>query len=155
MAKEKANKAKFKLFKDKKSMWITIGFFALMIVIALVMLNINSRLPEQFDPAVVEADAKEAIEYFNAREYQSIIDMSEGLLDESMTAEQMAAQCDELLDELGSLKEYTDVKLVGATGKDADDVFGCAIIGAEYENGKASFTVVFNEEMQLAQFYVQ
>lgn len=155
MAKEKAKKGNFKLFKDKKWMWITIGVFALMMVITLIMLNTYAPLPEQFDAAAIEADAKEAIEYFNAREYQSIIDMSEGLMDESVAAEQIAEQCKELQDELGVFKEYTEVKLAGLTDKNTSDEFGCAIIKAEYENGKAKFIIAFNEEMQLAQFYVQ
>lgn len=155
MKKEKANKPKVKLFKNKKWMWITFGVFALMMVITLVMLNTYAPLPEQFDAAAVEADAKEAIEYFNAREYQSIIDMSEGLMDDSVTAEQIAEQCGALQDELGAFQEYTEVELAGLTDKNTNDEFGCAIIKAEYENGKAKFIIAFNEEMQLAQFYVQ
>lgn len=152
---EKTKKPKMKLFKDKKWMWITIGVLVFMTVFVMVWLNTYAPLPEQFDAAAVEADAKQSIEYFNEGDYQGIIDMSQGLMDDSVTVEQFAQQCDSLLEELGAFQEYTEVKLVGATDQNTGDEYGGAVIRAKYENGKAKFMIAFNEDMQLAQFYVQ
>lgn len=151
----KKNKTKVKLFKDKKWMWITFGVLAFMMAFVLIWMNTYQPLPEQFDAETVESDAKQAIEYFNERDYQGIIDLSQGLMDDTVTVEQFKAQCDTLLDDLGAFVEYTEVKLVGAVDRNTEAEYGGAIIKAKYEDGKAKFTIAFNEEMQLAQFLVQ
>ena len=152
---KKAKKPKVKMFKNKKWMWITIVLLIGVTIFTYIWLNTYAPLPEQFDAVAVEEDAKRAIEYFNERDYQSIIDMGTGIMDEAITVEDFASQGDTIVDELGEFVEYTDVKLVGATNKSTGEEFGGAIIKAEYENGSAKFTIAFNEEMTLAQFVVQ
>lgn len=155
MTKEKLMKICFPFVKNKKWIWVIVGAYILLFGSRIIMQNIYGPLPEQFDAVAVEEDAKEVVEYFNSRDYQSIINMTKGFGDGSVTVEQMAEQCDIKLDELGAFKGYESVKLVGASDDSTETEFGGAIIKAEYENGNAKFTIAFNEEMQLAQFYVQ
>lgn len=114
----------------------------------------GSALAECFTEEAVLEKAKEAIVLFNDRDYQGVIDMSEGSMDNFITAEEIAAQCDEILDKKGDLVEYKKEQVVGATDADGK-VYAGAYITAKYNKGKMKFVIGFDEEMKLVQFQFQ
>jgi len=114
----------------------------------------KTQLAECFTEEAVLDKAKEAIELFNNREYQAVIDMSEGGMDNFITAEEIAVQCDEILDERGDLVEYKKEQVVG-TSDEEGKVYAGAYITAKYNKGKMKFIIGFDEDMKLVQFQFQ
>lgn len=117
--------------------------------------NANSELPECFDEETVETEVKRSIEYFNERDYQSVIDMGEGIMDQMITAEAFAEQADPYLDKCGEFEEIEKLVLMGSTDKKTGAKFGGAVVVAAYEDGKIRFTIGFDEDMKLVQFLIQ
>lgn len=115
----------------------------------------NSKLPECFDEETVETEVKRSIVYFNERDYQSVIDMGEGILDQVLTAEDFAQQADPYLDKCGQFEEIEKLILMGSTDKETGAQYGGAVVVAAYEDGKIQFTIGFDEDMKLVQFLIQ
>ena len=114
----------------------------------------DTTLAECFSEEEVLEKAKEAIVLFNDRDYQGVIDMSEGGMDNYITADEIAVQCDEILDKKGDLVEYKKEQVVGTTDEDGK-VYAGAYITAKYNKGKLKFIIGFDEEMKLIQFQFQ
>ncbi|MDO4719957.1 MAG: DUF3887 domain-containing protein [Peptostreptococcaceae bacterium] len=113
----------------------------------------TGKLPEGFSQEEVEAEAMKAIGYFNAQDYESLVAMGNKLLQESITTEKFAEVCDPYIEKNGAYKEI--VKKV-FWGKDAKEgVFGGVVMIGEYEKGKIQFTIGFDEEMKMAQFFIK
>lgn len=125
-------------------------------VVNLIMVNLPKQpLSEKFDEALVISEAERAIEYFNNKEYQSIIDMGDENMKASITAEEFAEQCDEPMAEYGAFVEYDKAETVGATDEETGEEYGGVVIVAQYENNKVQFSIGFNEDMELIQFRIQ
>ena len=71
------------------------------------------------------------------------------------TAEDFAEACDPYLDEKGEFEEIEKTAVLGNTDKTTGDEYGGVIMVGAYENGKLQFTIGFNEEMEMVQFYIR
>lgn len=112
-------------------------------------------LPEQFDEDTVQAEAETAIAYFNERDYQSIIDMGSDEFKEVITVENFLSQSEPYLEKCGEYKELSKTVFVGNVDKKTQKAFGGVIMVGTYEKGTIQFTIGFDEEMQLVQFYIK
>ena len=115
----------------------------------------QNQLPEAFEEDEVRQEALQAVEYFNQRDYQSLVDMRSEEMKEAMTAEDFAEACDPYLDEKGEFEEIEKTAVLGNTDKTTGDEYGGVIMVGAYENGKLQFTIGFNEEMEMVQFYIR
>ena len=115
----------------------------------------QSQLPEQFDEETVKEEAMKAVELFNKRDYQSILDMGVDELKKSLTAEQFAQVSDPYRDKCGDFQEIEKTVTVGSENKQTGKQFGGVVMIGKYADGKIQFTIAFDENMKLAQFYIQ
>lgn len=113
----------------------------------------TSNLPESFSQEEVEAEAMKAIGYFNAQDYESLVAMGNELLQKSITAEKFAEVCDPYVEKNGAYQEIVKKVFWGKNTKEG--LFGGVVMIAEYEKGKIQFTIGFDEEMKMAQFFIK
>ncbi len=145
-----------KKFDTKRLIIGCVILVAFLVVVNLIMVNLPKQpLSEKFDEALVISEAERAIEYFNNKDYQSIIDMGDESMKASITAEEFAKQCDEPMAKCGAFVEYDKAETVGATDKETGEEYGGVVIVAQYENNKVQFSIGFNEDMELIQFMIQ
>ena len=112
-------------------------------------------LPDCFEEDAVRQSAVEAMEYFNDRDYESIIEMGSEEFKEALTAEQLAEAGDPYLDKRGAFLEITKEVFVGNTDKKTGASYASAVLIAKYEDGRIQFTIGFDEDMKLVQFYIK
>lgn len=153
MSKKEKQKVKVKMFNDKKWMFITGGLLVVLIIFTLFISTNYPELPEGYSEELVIEESKRAIEYFNERDYQSIVDMGGGNL--VVTAEQFAEQCDGPLDACGEFVGYKDIQTMGAKDNKSGNEYGGAVIKAEYENFDVKFIIAFDLDMNLVEFLPQ
>jgi hypothetical protein len=115
----------------------------------------QSKLSDTFDEETVKAEAMKSIEYFNERDYQSILDMGSEELKESITEEEFAKASNPYLDKCGEFKEIGKTVVVGSTDRKSRNVYGGVVMIGNYADGKIQFTITFNEDMKLVQFLIK
>ncbi len=114
----------------------------------------NARLPDSFDEEEVEEEALRSITFFHERDYQSILDMGSQELKESITAEEFAEQCDPILDKRGTFREIKKTVFFSSKGENKEEYGGTVMVG-DYEEGRITFRILFNEKMELEGFFIQ
>lgn len=115
----------------------------------------QSQLSDKFDEETVKEEAKKAVELFNERDYQGILDMGDENMKNGITAEQFAEASDPYLDKCGEFQEIGKTVVLGTTDKETGKEFGGIVMIGNYEDGKIQFTIAFDEDMKLVQFLIK
>lgn len=115
----------------------------------------SARLPDSFDEEKVKEKAMCSIDHFNARDYQGILDMGCQEMKEFITAEEFAEQCDPMLDKRGKFREIKKTVFLSSKDKKKDAEYGGTVMVGDYENGRITYHIMFDENMEMVEFLVQ
>ena len=115
----------------------------------------QNGLPDKFDEETVKEEAMKAVELFNERDYQGILDMGAEELKQSLTAEQFAEASDPYLERCGEFQEVEKTVTVGSENEKTGEQFGGDVMIGKYADGSIQFTIAFDENMKLMQFYIK
>ena len=116
--------------------------------------SLGTELPESFDEERME-EALRAIDCFNEKDYQSVLDMGCTEFQEFLTAEEFAEQCDPILDKRGKFREIIKTVSMGCKNEEGEVEDRGLILVADYEDGRICFHITINENMELMEFLVQ
>ena len=117
--------------------------------------SLGTELPESFDEERMEEEALRAIDCFNEKDYQSVLDMGCTEFQEFLTAEEFAEQCDPILDKRGKFREIIKTVSMGCKNEEGEVEYGGLVLVADYEDGRICFHITINENMELMEFLVQ
>lgn len=135
--------------------WIK-GMIAAGILAALFLTGCSqNQLSDKFDEETVKEEAEKAVELFNERDYQGILDMGDENMKNGITAEQFAEASDPYLDKCGEFQEIGKTVVLGSSDKETGKEFGGVVMIGNYEKGKIQFTIAFDEDMKLVQFLIK
>lgn len=135
--------------------WIK-GMIAAGILTALFLTGCSqNQLSDKFDEETVKEEAEKAVELFNERDYQGILDMGDENMKNGITAEQFAEASDPYLDKCGEFQEIGKTVVLGSSDKETGKEFGGVVMIGNYEEGKIQFTIAFDEDMKLVQFLIK
>lgn len=145
-----------KFFSDRRVIWLFIGI-AICFAVSFFSSEKDTSipLPEQFDAIEVENTARQVVASFNEGDYQSIFNMSQGLMEQAYTVDEFSEKCGAYAKELGTFTEITEVALNGYIDEKTGEQYARARVKAKYEKGNATFGMAFAEDMKLVTFGVQ
>lgn len=106
--------------------------------------SLGTELPESFDEERMEEEALRAIDCFNEKDYQSVLDMGCTEFQEFLTAEEFAEQCDPILDKRGKFREIIKTVSMGCKNEEGEVEYGGLILVADYEDGRICFHITIN-----------
>ena len=115
----------------------------------------QNQLSEKFDEETVKEEAAKAVELFNERDYQEIIDMGDENMKNGITEAQFAEASDPYLDKCGEFQEIGKTVVLGFTNKETGMEYGGVVMIGNYAEGKIQFTIAFDEDMRLTQFIIK
>lgn len=115
----------------------------------------QAKLPEGFSEEEVKEEAQKSIALFNERDYAGLLELGSEELKASITEEQFAEACDPYLDKCGEFEEITKTVFAGGHDKKAGIDYATAVMIGEYEDGKIQFTISFDEDMEMIQFFIK
>ena len=134
----------------KKVIFMTV---LLMMTVLLGACKSGSNLADAFDEDEVETTATQAIDYFNAKDFQAIIDMFADEYRAQLTVEQFAT-VETQLDAVGTYDSIEKIVLAGQQDQAKNDYVAVVAVG-KYANGTLQFTMAFDDQMKLIQFLVK
>ena len=144
--------------KDKKIYRIITTVIAVVVVGVWMfswMQKQNSGLEnsEIFSSEVVEAEMKNVIELLNKEDYEALHEISDDTMKEFLTPEVWGDAKVQFSENWGALEKLGNIYLSEAEQNGLPMAAGQ--VKAIYENVKVTYTIVFNEEMQLAGLYIK
>ena len=108
---------------------------------------------EIFSSEVVEAEMRNVIELLNKEDYEALHEISDDTMKEFLTPEVWGDAKVQFSENWGELEKLGNIYLSEAEQNGLPMVAGQ--VKATYENVKVTYTIVFNEEMQLAGLYIK
>ena len=108
---------------------------------------------EIFSSEVVEAEMRNVIELLNKEDYDALHEISDDTMKEFLTPEVWGDAKVQFSENWGELEKLGNIYLSEAEQNGLPMVAGQ--VKATYENVKVTYTIVFNEEMQLAGLYIK
>ena len=117
--------------------------------------SLGTELPDSFDKEGMEEKVLCAIDCFNKKDYQSILDMGCTEFKEFITAEEFAEQCDPMLDKRGEFREIVKTVSMGCKNEEGEAEYAGFILVADYEGGRICFNITINQNMELMEFLVR
>ena len=108
---------------------------------------------EIFSSEVVEAEMRNVIELLNKEDYEALHEISDNTMKEFLTPEVWGDAKVQFSENWGELEKLGNIYLSEAEQNGLPMAAGQ--VKANYENVKVTYTIVFNEEMQLAGLYIK
>ena len=108
---------------------------------------------EIFSSEVVEAEMRNVIELLNKEDYDALHEISDDTMKEFLTPEVWGDAKVQFSENWGELEKLGNIYLSEAEQNGLPMAAGQ--VKATYENVKVTYTIVFNEEMQLAGLYIK
>lgn len=133
--------------------------FVMMAAVVLLVAGLTGctsvKLPEGFDEDAVKERAQEVIDCINTGDLEKLagMPMLEGM-EASLSPESMEAILAQYVGGRGEFVKYQAVTAVGTTDKDGTE-YAVVVTVAEYENQKVTYTITFNQEMEIAGFFLK
>lgn len=135
--------------KKKLLLIMTAAFFVI-----LTACGKDSSLSSAFSEDNVKTQAEALIDEFNAGNYQAIIDQGSDLMKTSMTLEQWEEAAAPYVSKAGTFKSIEKEVIAGQQDNAKND-YAVYVAVVSYENSKIQFTITFNTDMKVEQFFIK
>lgn len=132
-------------FRQRKCIWTVL----VMVFAAFCLTACSStKLAEGFDETKVKEEAQKAVDFLIAGEYEECVAMMDANMQAALSAETLAANVEDMNGKTGAFQEYKSVAVVGQKDAEGTD-YAVAVIVADFEKGKVTYNVSFNQEMEV------
>lgn len=115
----------------------------------------TTKLPENFDEAKVKAQAELVLGYLNDNDLESFcqVPMTDKM-QQVTTVESMETAVAQYMGNRGDFQEYKSITPVGTKDSDGNPCVAVVAV-AQYENQRVTYTVSFNEELEMIGFFLK
>lgn len=129
----------------------------LVLVIMIVALTAGcvSRLSQKFDESKVKEKAEQIAELSCTGKIGDAYDMLSDMMKTQVTEDQIRAGIEGTIQPLGEFEKISGINVSGQKDKDTGTEYAVAIVMAQFEDGKAQFTISFDTEMNCVGFYIK
>lgn len=134
--------------------------FSLILMTCILMVSLlagcsGGKLSDKFDEATVKSEAERLITCFFNEDYKGIIDAFPEELQSQTTEEDWKTVKDTYASQQGAFKSFSKEVLSSQHDDATDTDTAFIIVIAECENADIQFTLSFNEEMELTNFFLK
>jgi len=125
----------------------------LLTTLSLVMLvGCAAKLPQGFDEAEVKTAAENVIKLLNQRDADGLAAIFTDQMKAAIT-EDVQAQIFALLDDVGAVREISEMKTGGSTHNEIS--YAVVVAKVKHENQELIYTISFDKEMKLAGLFLK
>ena len=114
----------------------------------------KNALADCFDESEVNTKAEEICMLLANRDYDTIYTMFREDIRSDLTPEYLEEQLDDIFEASGDFVKFRGTACAGQTTEEGED-YAIAMIIAKFENGKITFTISFDQNMELIGLYVK
>lgn len=125
---------------------------------ALLIAGCSGQKPlsDRFEEETVKKTAEEIIALVHEGDYETIIEEYESAkLVTVLTEEDLSSAVQPVMEELGKPGEIEKTAVNGSENPETKEAYATAVSVVSYENGKAQYTITFNQSMKMEGFYIK
>lgn len=124
-----------------------------LLVIMLTCIGIvgcsSSKLDPAYDEEKLKSDSQGIVHMFCNEEYDKIVEKMTKDMESSITSDKLKEVWEPLKTKLGKFESISKEAVVGKQD------LATVVVLAEFENGKAQFTITYNKDMKLEGLYIK
>ena len=130
-------------------------FLMFVLISCLFLAGCSQKLPEGMNESDLEKAALRVLTLVQEKDYDTIVAESAPLFQDAVTGPELRDAVEEQIEKLGAFDKVSKSSYSGASGKNASEKYGIAVLSAQYENGSAVYTFSFDMDYRLVGFYVK
>ncbi|MBE6990101.1 MAG: DUF3887 domain-containing protein [Ruminococcaceae bacterium] len=131
-----------------------IAVFISLLCLALLLTACGKKqLPAGFEKNEVINTAKTAVGLLNERDYDGVAAQFSSEMKE-LDAKKLEEVLDPLLTELGDFDKFTSESVSGANSSEIGD-YAVAVLGCQYQNGTATYTISVDKAGRICGLYMK
>lgn len=116
----------------------------------------GNKLSDKFSEEEVKEAAENMINQVNSGELKDVYENTFApVMRQGIEYEQLQENLDYVFDKLGEFESFEKMSVVGGQDKDTETPYAVVVLLAEYEDGKAQYTITFDTGMKCIGFYVK
>lgn len=115
----------------------------------------SAKLASAFDEQTVKDTATEVVADSSKGDYESIWNMFSKEMQAALSAADLTKSIQTNFANPGVFKKIKDIAVVGQKDKKTNTDQAVAVVVAEYENQKITYTISFNTDMKISGFYMK
>lgn len=115
----------------------------------------GSELADCFEKDTLIEAAKEAITLAESDNYEGYAALFDDALSSQITEESYQSQYLDVIKEKGTFESFGDPVVIGQTDESTGKNYAGVILVAKYSDGKIQYSLGYNEEMRLIQFFIK
>lgn len=124
-------------------------------ILAMVIAGCTSKLSGKFEESQVEEKAEMIAELSCTGKISEAYSMLSEMLKAQVTEDQIRAGIEGTIEPLGEFEKISGTNISGQKDKNTGTEYALAIVMAQFEDGKAQFTISFDTKMNCVGFYIK
>ena len=127
---------------------------ALILILSLTACSV-AKLSENYDKDEVLSRAEEIVALLNASDFDAVAAGVREDLQEQLSSEVLENALGEILAQAGAFQEFTAEAVTGQQSKTTGEDYAVAVLVGKYENASHTFTISFNEDLEIVGLYMK
>jgi hypothetical protein len=127
----------------------------LVVSILLLVACSSNKIPEGFDESKLNDQAESIVMLLNDAQYSEVYDMFRTDIKALVTLEQIEQVLTSKYEQVGEFKKISQIAITDTKDPSTSEIFAVVIIVSEHEEGNATYTLSFDEALEIVGFYIK
>lgn len=115
----------------------------------------STKLAKSFDQNTVLDTSKTVVNDLNAKDYDSITEMTADSVKSQLTSDVLSSAVDKTFKNAGEFKKFKDASVIGQKDSKTKSDYAICILQAKYESQTITFTITYDTDMKIAGLYMK
>lgn len=129
----------------------------LLLVFSLLILTAcsSNKIPEGFTETELTSKVNEIVSLLNDNKVNEVYSMFRSDVQAMLKLEDLEVIIQDKFEQVGTFKEVTQIAFTDTEDPSTSELYAVVIVVCEHEEGKTTYTLSFNEELELVGFFVK
>ena len=128
---------------------------ALILSIILLTACSSNKIPDGFVETEIKNKVEEIVGLINEFKLDDVFTMFRDDLKTMVKVENLETIIQTKFDQVGQFKEVSQIVITDTKDPNTSEVYAVAIVVCEHEKGKTTYTLSFNESLELVGFFIK
>lgn len=129
----------------------------LLLVLSLLILTAcsSTNIPEGFSETELTNKVNEIVSLLNDNKVNEVYSLFRSDVQAMLKLEDLEVIIQDKFEQVGTFKEVTQIAFTDTKDPSTSELYAVVIVVCEHEEGKTTYTLSFNEELELVGFFVK
>ena len=129
----------------------------LILVLSLLFLTACSanKIPDGFEESTLKIKVEQIVDFINDSKFEETYLMFRSDIQTMLTFEDFETVIQTKLDQVGEFKKISQIAITETKDPDTSEVYALTIVVCEHEEGKTTYTLSFNDKLEMVGFYIK